>query len=73
MIIATTKKWGNSIGIRIKKADVIGLELHENEDVVIEIQKKISPLKSLYGFDTKKKITRDKFEKHRAMMESRLI
>ena len=73
MIIATTKKWGNSLGLRIKKADVIGLELSENEDVVVEIRKKVSPLKLLWGFKTKNKITRTKFLQNRKSMESKLV
>jgi antitoxin component of MazEF toxin-antitoxin module len=73
MIIATTKKWGNSLGLRIKKEDVIGLELKENEDVIIEIQKKVSPLKLLWGLKTKNKITRAKFLQNRKSMESKLV
>ena len=73
MIIATTKKWGHSFGLRIKKEDFIDLGLKENEDVVIDIQKKVNPLKELFGFDKDKKISRSKFENNRESLESRWI
>ena len=73
MIIATTKKWGNSFGLRIKKEDFIGLDLKENEDVVIEIQKKVNPLKQLFGFDNDKRISKNKFDKNRKALESRWV
>ena len=73
MIIAKTMKWGNSLGLRIKKEDALGLGLLENEDVIVDIQKKVNPLKMLFGFDKENKLSRDSFEKNRKSMESRWV
>lgn len=59
MIVAKTRKWGNSLGIVIPKEEAESLRLRENEEVIIEIAKKDNPLKELFGFAKFKKPTKD--------------
>lgn len=49
MIVSKTKKWGNSLGIRIPKSIAEELGLKEEQEVVIEIERKENPLKELFG------------------------
>jgi len=70
MIICQTKKWGNSLGVIIPKNDAFELGLHEDEEIAIDIVKKDSPLKELFGFGKSNKITKQQFEETRALLES---
>ena len=72
MIIAKTRKWGNSLGIVIPKEEAESLRLRENEEVVVEIAKKDNPLKELFGFAKQNKITREEFLRTRKLLEPRL-
>ena len=49
MLITKTRKWGNSLGVRIPKDAVRELKLRENQYVVIDIKPKENPLKELFG------------------------
>ncbi|HIG98182.1 TPA: AbrB/MazE/SpoVT family DNA-binding domain-containing protein [Candidatus Woesearchaeota archaeon] len=49
MIVCKTKRWGNSIGIRIPKKTADELGLKEEQDLVVEIWKKENPLRELFG------------------------
>ena len=49
MIVSKTKKWGNSLGIRIPKSVAEELGLKEEQEVVIEIERKENPLRELFG------------------------
>lgn len=49
MIICKTKRWGNSIGIRIPKKTADELGIKEEQEVVVEIGKKENPLRELFG------------------------
>ena len=49
MIITKTRKWGSSLGIVIPKEAVVELKLKEDQDVIIDIKPKDSPLKELFG------------------------
>ncbi len=51
MVIAKGKilEWGNSFGLRLNKADVIGAGLLADEEVEVEVRKKISTGRDLWG------------------------
>lgn len=49
MLICKTKKWGNSIGIRIPKKAAEEMGIGEEQEVVIEIKEKGNPLRELFG------------------------
>ena len=49
MLICKTKRWGNSIGIRIPKRIVEELGIREEQEIVVEIEKKENPLRDLFG------------------------
>ncbi len=44
-----TKKWGNSIGIVIPKETIESMRIKLGESIVIDIQKKESVLRELFG------------------------
>lgn len=50
MISAKIRKWGNSFGLLIPKDEFSKLNIPENEEVIVDIKKKESPLKELFGF-----------------------
>ena len=49
MLITRTKKWGNSLGVIIPREAVKEMKLRENQEVIIDIKPKESPLKELFG------------------------
>ncbi|HLD97236.1 MAG TPA: AbrB/MazE/SpoVT family DNA-binding domain-containing protein [Candidatus Nanoarchaeia archaeon] len=49
MLVCTTKKWGNSVGIRIPKKVAEALDLKEEQEIIVEIRKKENPLRELFG------------------------
>mgnify|MGYP001613037385 CR=1 FL=1 len=49
MLITKTRKWGNSLGVRIPKNAVKELKLRENQEVIVDIKPKDNPLKELFG------------------------
>ena len=71
MLVCTTKKWGNSIGIVIPKKTLKELNIAENQEIGIEIMKKMNPLKELFGFGKTTPITREQFKKWRKELEPR--
>ncbi len=50
MLITKTRKWGNSLGVRIPKDFVKEMKLRENQEIVIDIKPKANVLKELFGF-----------------------
>lgn len=72
MITGKIKKWGNSLGLLIPKNELIKMNIMENQEVIVEITKKDNPLKELFGFGKKNKITKEEFLKTRNMLESRI-
>lgn len=56
MIIAKTRKWGNSIGIVLPKKELALLNIGEDETVEIEIKRKENPLLELFYAKKEKKI-----------------
>lgn len=56
MITAKVKKWGNSFGVVIPKEELTRMNLQEDQEVILEITKKDSPLKELFGWAKKHKI-----------------
>jgi antitoxin component of MazEF toxin-antitoxin module len=64
MIIAKTRKWGNSIGVVLPKEEIDRLKIKENEEIILEIRKKDNPLRELYEAKLPK-ITRKEFEEFR--------
>ncbi len=71
MIVGKIKKWGNSFGLLIPKEELRRMNLGENQEVVAEITKKENPLKELFGFGKKNRITREEFLETRKMLEIR--
>ena len=49
MLVCKTKRWGNSIGIRIPKKVAGEMGIGEEQEVVVEIRKKENPLRELFG------------------------
>ncbi len=49
MMVSKTKRWGNSLGIRIPKSVAEELGLKEEQEVVVEIERKENPLRELFG------------------------
>ena len=49
MLITKTRRWGNSLGMRIPKDVVNEMKLRENQEIVVEIKPKDNPLKELFG------------------------
>lgn len=43
------RRWGNSVGIRLQKKEVLKENLKEGEEVVIFVAKKDNPLKRTFG------------------------
>ena len=70
MIVAKTRKWGNSLGIVLPKEEVDRLRIKEDEEVVLELSKKTNPLKELYNAGYKKKIGVTELKKMRREWES---
>jgi len=50
MLVTKTRKWGNSLGLRIPKDVVNEMKLRENQEVVVELMPKGNALKELFGF-----------------------
>ncbi len=50
MLITKTRKWGNSLGVRIPKDMVNNLKLHENQEIMIDIKPNANVLKEMFGF-----------------------
>lgn len=69
MISGKIKKWGNSFGVLIPKQEVERMHLAENQEVTIEVTKKENPLRELFGFGKRNKISRDEFLETRRMLE----
>ena len=61
MVITKTRKWGNSLGVRIPKETVELLKLHENQNVILDIKPVHNPLRELFG-SAKGKITKSTAE-----------
>lgn len=59
MITTKTRKWGNSLGVRIPKEVVEEMRLKENQEVVLDIKPKENPLKELFGSGKLSKSTED--------------
>lgn len=49
MLVCKTKKWGNSVGIRIPKKMAEELNIKEEQEIIVEIRKKENPLRELFG------------------------
>ncbi len=52
-------EWGNSFGLRLNKADMVGAGLHADQDVEVEIKPKLTKVKDVFG-TIKKKVDTDK-------------
>ena len=50
MLITKTRKWGNSLGVRIPKNAVKEMKLRVNQEIAIEIKPKENVLNELFGF-----------------------
>ena len=59
MIEGKIKKWGGSIGILVSKKDAEGLNLKEEQEVVIEVTPKTNVLKEMFGTSRFKEKTED--------------
>lgn len=73
MLVCKIKKWGNSIGILIPKEEAMTLQLKEKQEVIVEIKPKENPLKELFGFGKKNKITEKEFLRTRKLLQSKWL
>lgn len=71
MIVGKIKKWGNSFGLLIPKNELKKMNIGENQEVIAEITKKENPLKELFGFGKKNRITKEEFLETRKILEMR--
>lgn len=68
------RQWGNSLGLRLSKADLSELNIGVDDEVVVEIRKKENPLKELFGFAKKhnlKPITHTSIRRARKELEGK--
>ena len=49
MITGKIRKWGNSMGLLLSKKALHEFGLKENEDVELEVHRKVNPLQELQG------------------------
>lgn len=52
-------EWGNSLGLRLNKADAIEAGLQPNQDVEVEVRPKLTKVKDVFG-TLKKKVNTEK-------------
>ncbi len=69
MIMSKTKRWGNSVGLIIPKEELKKMNIAEGEEILVEITKKQSPLKELFGVGKNSKITKQEFQETRKILE----
>lgn len=72
MISCKTKQWGNSIGIIIPSEIIREMNIKPNEEIVVDIEKKKSVLKELFGSIKFKKPPSQAVKDFRKEMESKL-
>ena len=72
MIRCQTRQWGNSVGIIIPHDVVESYSLKPNEEVIIEIKKRVNVLKELFGTLPFKKPTHQILKEARAELETKL-
>ncbi len=46
----TVLEWGNSLGLRLRKSDLLALGVHARQKVKVQIVPLSSPLEELYGW-----------------------
>ena len=73
MMEAIARKWGDSIGIVIPTEKVKELNIHPNDSLLFDIEKKGNPLVELFGIWRKNPITREEFQKTRKELESKFM
>lgn len=69
MITTTVRRWGNSLGLLIPKEEAKLLHLQENQQVVVDVIATEQPLKELFGFNKRNKITKEEFLETRQLLE----
>ncbi len=73
MIVGKIKKWGNSMGLILPKREVEMLNLKENQEVIVEITQKGSPLKEMFGAGRERKIAVKDFLDNRKSLEGKYV
>lgn len=68
-----TRQWGNSIGVIIPKEVVENLKIKQDEEILIEVEKKGSPLKDLFGALKFSKQTGQLIKEARKELESKWV
>ncbi|GBE19607.1 spoVT / AbrB like domain protein [archaeon BMS3Abin17] len=68
-----TKKWGNSIGIVIPKETIEAMRIKLGESIIVDIQKKESVLRELFGSLKFKKPTKRLLDEVRKDLEGKWI
>jgi len=69
MMLAKTRKWGNSIGVVLPKKTVETLRIKAGDEILLDIQQKKDPLQELFG--QKEKIGIAALKQYRKGLESR--
>ena len=71
MITCKTKQWGNSIGVILPKDIIREKNIKPDEEIIIDIEKKRSILRELFGALRFKKSTKTLLEESRKSLESK--
>ncbi|MBS3133594.1 hypothetical protein J4470_05755 [Candidatus Woesearchaeota archaeon] len=54
MVKGKILEWGNSFGLRLNKADMVGAGLRADQEVEVEIKPKLTKVKDVFGIIKKK-------------------
>ncbi len=71
MMTCKVKTWGNSLGLLIPKEVAGRFELHEGDELTIDIVKKGNPLKELFGSGKNTLISQESIKKSRKELSSK--
>ena len=72
-IEVTVKRWGNSMGVVIPAEAIDRLRIKPEEEIIIEIEKKGSVLKEMFGKAKSKKSAKKMIEDFRNGFESKWL
>ena len=73
MVTCQVRKWGNSLGIVIPNEVSKQLNLHPEDHIVVQIEKRENPLKELWGALKGTKVTWEEVKQWRKELESKYI
>ena len=70
----TVLQWGNSLGLRLRKSDLLALGVHAKQKVKVQITPLSNPLEELYGWGKRNgiHISASEFRRNRRELEGDL-